>query len=61
MNGEGLIGPPLAGNSTLADRELLEQLLENGKNEMPPVGRDWDERQMNALIEYAQREFANGG
>jgi cytochrome c oxidase subunit 2 len=61
MNGEGLIGPALAGNSTLADRELLEQLLENGKNEMPPVGRDWDERQMNALIEYAQREFANGG
>jgi cytochrome c oxidase subunit II len=60
LNGEGLIGPPLAGNSTLADRELLVQLLENGKNEMPPVGRDWDERQTNALIAYAQREFANG-
>jgi cytochrome c oxidase subunit II len=61
MDGEGLIGPPLAGNSTLADRELLEQLLENGKNEMPAVGRGWDQRQTDALIEYAQREFANGG
>jgi mono/diheme cytochrome c family protein len=60
MDGGGLIGPPLAGNSTLADRELLEQLLENGKNEMPAVGRGWDERQTNALIEYAQREFASG-
>jgi cytochrome c oxidase subunit 2 len=61
MNGEGLIGPPLEGNATLADRELLEQLLENGKNEMPPVGRGWDERQTNALIRHVQREFASGG
>jgi cytochrome c oxidase subunit II len=60
INGEGLIGPPLAGNSTLADRALLEQLLENGKNEMPPVGRGWDERQTDALIRYAQREFVSG-
>jgi cytochrome c oxidase subunit II len=61
MNGEGLIGPPLEGNATLADRELLEQLLENGKNEMPAVGRGWDQRQTNALIRHVQREFASGG
>jgi mono/diheme cytochrome c family protein len=60
LRGEGIIGPPLAGNSTLADDELLRQLLENGKNAMPPVGRGWDERQTNALIQYAQREFASG-
>jgi cytochrome c oxidase subunit 2 len=59
--GEGLIGPPLEGNATLADRDQLEELLENGRNEMPPVGRGWDERQTNALIEYVQREFASGG
>jgi cytochrome c oxidase subunit II len=61
MNGEGIIGPPLAGNATLADRELLEQLLENGKNAMPAVGRGWDQRQTDALIRYVQREFASGG
>ena len=61
LNGEGLIGPPLEGNATLADREQLEQLLENGKNAMPPVGRGWDDRQTDALVAYVQQEFASGG
>jgi cytochrome c oxidase subunit II len=61
MNGEGLIGPPLEGNGTLADEELLKQLLENGKNAMPPVGRGWDDRQTDALVDYVQQEFASGG
>jgi cytochrome c oxidase subunit 2 len=61
LSGEGLIGPPLTGNATLADRELLEQLLENGKNAMPAVGRGWDERQTEALIRYVQQRFASGG
>src|SRR5687768_13921670 len=45
LAGEGLIGPPLEGNSTVADRERLIDVIENGINEMPPVGRDWDRRQ----------------
>jgi cytochrome c oxidase subunit 2 len=61
LTGEGLIGPPLAGNSTLADRKLLVALLENGKNAMPAVGRGWDERQLDALVRYVQGEFAGGG
>lgn len=61
LAGEGLIGPPLEGNSTLADRELLLNVLENGKNAMPPVGRDWDRRQTEALVRYVQQEFTNGG
>jgi cytochrome c oxidase subunit II len=61
LRGEGQIGPPLQGNAALADREQLEQLLENGKNAMPPVGRGWDERQTNALVQHVQREFARGG
>jgi cytochrome c oxidase subunit 2 len=61
LNGEGLIGPPLEGNGTLADREQLEQLLENGKNAMPPVGRGWDDRQTDALVAYLQQEFTSGG
>jgi cytochrome c oxidase subunit 2 len=61
LNGEGLIGPPLEGNATLADREQLEQLLENGKNAMPPVGRGWDDHQTEALVAYLQQEFVSGG
>lgn len=61
LAGEGLIGPPLEGNSTLANRELLIEVLENGKNAMPPVGRDWDRRQTDALVRYVQQEFTSGG
>ena len=61
LNGEGLIGPPLKGNGTLAQRAQLVQLLENGKNAMPPVGRGWDARQRAALIQYVQKEFGSGG
>ena len=60
-SGGGLIGPPLKGNATLAQRARLIDLLENGKNAMPPVGRDWDEHQRDALIEYVKKEFASGG
>jgi cytochrome c oxidase subunit II len=61
LSGEGLIGPPLEGNATLAQRAQLVQLLENGKNAMPPVGRGWDPRQRAALIQYVQKEFGSGG
>lgn len=61
LEGEGLIGPPLEGNASLTQRAQLIQLLENGKNAMPPVGRGWDERQRNALIQYVQQRFASGG
>ena len=61
LEGNGLIGPPLKNNATLAQRAQLVQLLENGKNAMPPVGRGWDERQRDALIQYVQEEFAGGG
>ncbi|MEP6910255.1 MAG: cytochrome c oxidase subunit II [Actinomycetota bacterium] len=61
LDGKGLIGPPLAGNATLAQGKLLVQLLVNGKNAMPPVGKDWDTRQRDALIEYVQKRFVSGG
>ena len=61
LAGEGLIGPPLQGNATLAQRAQLIQLLENGKNAMPAVGKNWSGQQRDALIQYVQREFASGG
>ena len=61
LTGKGLIGPPLAGNATVAQRDRLAEVVRNGRNAMPPVGRGWDERQLNALVEYVGKRFANGG
>jgi cytochrome c oxidase subunit 2 len=61
LSGQGLIGPPLEGNSTVAERDRLRQLLDNGKNAMPPVGRGWDDQQFDALAAYVKQEFASGG
>ena len=61
LAGEGLIGPPLEGNATLAQRAQLIQLLENGKNAMPAVGQDWNAQQRDALIQYVQERFGGGG
>ena len=58
LNGEGDVGPAIAGNGTLSNRDALETLLQNGQNTpqfdyyMPPVGRGWPPEQLDALIAY---------
>jgi mono/diheme cytochrome c family protein len=58
--GEGDIGPEIAGNATLQDREGLVRLLGEGQDTpafdgyMPPVGRGWPDAQYDALITYVQ-------
>ena len=58
--GEGDIGPPIAGNGSLTNREGLKTLLEEGQNldanqgYMPPVGKGWSGRQVDALIAYVR-------
>jgi cytochrome c oxidase subunit 2 len=61
LQGQGVIGPALTGNATLADRQKLGQLLENGKGKMPPVGEGWSPRELASLIAYVKKEFAGGG
>ena len=61
MNGEGLIGPALRGNATLADPKRLKALLENGKGAMPPVGRRWSAHERAELAAYVRKEFGSGG
>jgi cytochrome c oxidase subunit 2 len=60
LEGPQLIGPTLQGNPTLADARTLGQLVRNGRNEMPPVGRGWSDAQIRTLVEYTQR-FAGTG
>jgi mono/diheme cytochrome c family protein len=58
LEGQGDVGPPIAGNGTLTNRDALETLLLNGQNTpqfdyyMPPVGRGWPPEQLDALIAY---------
>jgi cytochrome c oxidase subunit 2 len=60
LAGEGDIGPQLSGNQLLADTEAVEQVVRNGRNQMPPVGKDWGERQMEALTDYLEEELLGG-
>lgn len=57
LAGEGLVGPPIAGNSVLRDREGLEEIVRNGRGEMPAIGPQWDDRQIDALFRYVGREL----
>jgi cytochrome c oxidase subunit 2 len=61
VDGPQLIGPSLRGNPLLADREGLAELLRNGRNQMPPVGRDWTDEQIASLIEYTRAIGGEGG
>ena len=54
LAGEGDIGPALAGNGLLGDPEAIEEVVRNGRNAMPPVGKDWEERQMSALTGFLE-------
>jgi len=58
LDGQGDVGPPIAGNGTLTNPEALHDLLLTGQNTpqfdyyMPPVGRGWPQKQFDALSAY---------
>lgn len=57
FEGEGLIGPTLAGNPIVSDTRRVEEIVRNGREEMPPVAEDWSERQLDALTAYLKRAY----
>ena len=60
LAGAGLVGPAIATSPTLLDTARLTTLLQNGKGLMPPVGRDWNDNQLNALASYLKGRFSSG-
>jgi cytochrome c oxidase subunit 2 len=54
------VGPALQGNPLLADRNGIETLLRHGGVQMPAVGKNWTDAQIDALVAYTKR-FAAGG
>jgi cytochrome c oxidase subunit 2 len=61
LSGEGDVGPKLQGNSLLDDDAAIEQVIREGRGQMPPVGKDWEDLQMSALIDYLQKDVKSGG
>jgi mono/diheme cytochrome c family protein len=60
LDGQGDVGPSIAGNGTLTNRDGLKTLLESGQNTpqfdyyMPPVARGWPPEQLDALMAYIE-------
>ena len=61
LAGEGDIGPALAGNALLDDASAIETVVREGRGAMPPVGTDWEDRQMDALTDYLTEGGLSGG
>jgi cytochrome c oxidase subunit II len=61
LAGQGDVGPGIASNPLLGDREGIRTVIRNGTGKMPAVGRDWSDEQLRATIAYLQRRFGQGG
>jgi cytochrome c oxidase subunit 2 len=61
LAGQGDVGPRLQGNALLDDEQAIEQVIREGRGQMPPVGTDWGDRQLNAVIDYLQKDVLRGG
>ena len=59
-DGEGGIGPRIAGSVVLSDPDAVEALVENGRGAMPAVGSGWTNEQMSALTTYLQESPPSG-
>jgi cytochrome c oxidase subunit 2 len=58
MDGEGGYGPRVAGSALVQDPAAIEKLVrEGGRIAMPPVGRDWTDTEIDALIDYLEQNL----
>jgi mono/diheme cytochrome c family protein len=58
--GQGLIGPGLTA-TTVGNADSVRQIVTEGRGKMPPVGRGWDDRQLDALTTYLRETFSQQG
>ena len=49
---EAYVGPALGKNPALTSAKDLEPILRNGVGQMPAVGSDWTQEQIDALVDY---------
>jgi cytochrome c oxidase subunit 2 len=67
MKGQGDYGPSITGSPLLTDRQGLETIVRNGRDQsnvpgvMPPVGDGWSKQQFDALFSYVGSKIVGGG
>ncbi len=57
LDGEGGYGPRIAGTELVDDPNAIERIVREGRGAMPPVGRDWDDTEMDALNDYLEQNL----
>jgi cytochrome c oxidase subunit 2 len=55
------VGPALGGNPLLGNVTGLTILLRNGQGQMPAVGKNWTDAQIQALVAYTKQFAKSGG
>jgi cytochrome c oxidase subunit 2 len=60
LTGRGGVGPRLAGSAALADPQVVERTVRNGRRAMPAVGSGWTKQQLDALNAYLKANPPDG-
>jgi cytochrome c oxidase subunit II len=56
-----LIGPNLGSNALLREKAGIGKLVHNGRGNMPPVGANWSDAQVEALVNYTKTIVKTNG
>ena len=59
LDGEGGFGPKIAGTELIENADSIEKLLREGRGAMPPVGRGWNDTEMDALTDYLEQDLGS--
>jgi cytochrome c oxidase subunit 2 len=60
LQGQHGFGPKISNNALLTQGQSLEQLIRQGRNEMPPVANGWSDEQVKALLAYLKHSIYKG-
>lgn len=60
LQGQGGFGLKISNNALLTQGQSLEQLIRQGRNEMPPVANGWSNEQVQALLAYLKQSVYRG-
>jgi cytochrome c oxidase subunit 2 len=60
LSGDTLVGPTLGGSPLLKEPEGIARLVRNGFGQMPAVGANWSDAQIDALVAYTKTLDAEG-
>ena len=58
--GQHGFGPKISNNALLTQGQSLEQLIRQGRNQMPPVADGWSDEQVKALLVYLKQSIYKG-